>query len=283
MKCLICKKDFETTRGLSCHVKKAHDITIHEYKIKFDLLRKCLTCGCELSKNTRGDYCNKHRDRTGKNNSFFGKTHSKETINVIKLKCAIKSKENWKNKDYRNNVISGNTGLKRSETFKKEQSERVTKWFSENPKQKEIRSEHMKRSWAAGKIKPNINSINESEEEQELRDLCSEWFPDENVRKTTLNINGSWFYPDIRIGKNIIVEFYGDYWHANPKKYPINEVITYPGNRSVYPKEVHDTDKKRIDILKTEGFEVLIIWQSEFKDKELTKRRIVEFYNEKKN
>lgn len=34
--------------------------------------------------------------------------------------------------------------------------------------------------------------------------------------------------PDYILGKKII-EFYGDYWHANPEFYKAEEIINYPG------------------------------------------------------
>jgi len=53
---------------------------------KYKLNKRCPTCNkLLLDKNTSG-FCNKHRDRTGLNNSFYGKTHSLETISKIKEK-----------------------------------------------------------------------------------------------------------------------------------------------------------------------------------------------------
>lgn len=54
----------------------------------------------------------------GENNPFYGKTHTKEVIEKIKISSSKSSKEHWKNEKYRNKVINAITGLKRTDTFK---------------------------------------------------------------------------------------------------------------------------------------------------------------------
>jgi len=39
------------------------------------LRNQCLVCHKELGLNNKSGYCNKHRDRTGINNAFYGKKH----------------------------------------------------------------------------------------------------------------------------------------------------------------------------------------------------------------
>lgn len=62
--------------------------------------------------------------------------------------------------------------------------------------------------------------------------------------------------------QNTVVEFYGDYWHCNP--------ITYSGEyqhlqRMKTANEIWSNDKQRIDLLRSIGLNVVIIWESEFK------------------
>jgi len=283
MKCLICEKKFDNQRGLGCHVRRQHKMSTHEYRLEFNLHRRCLTCNKIIGFKNKGNYCDKHRDRTGKNNPFYGKTHDREMIERTKNKLSKISKTLWEDPKYREKIKQTTTGLKRTDKFKKEQSQRVKKWYEDNPNQREIRSYHMKKTWADGKIEPNINSINESKGERDLLALCKKMFPNDNVRKTTLKIGGRWFYPDTRIGKNIIIEYYGDYWHANPQKYKQNEIIEYPGKRKISVDDIHKKDNERIQTLTEGGFDVLIIWQTDFFDINKTEQQIKEFYNEKKN
>ena len=121
-KCLICNKEFESKNKLIYHIKK-HSLTKSEYKDKFNLRRRCDVCGSIIFEGNKSGKCRKHIDRYGVNNPFYHKEHSQKTKEILKEKNAINSKKFWENEDYRNKVISANIGKKRSETFKKEQSE----------------------------------------------------------------------------------------------------------------------------------------------------------------
>lgn len=62
--------------------------------------------------------------------------------------------------------------------------------------------------------------------------------------------------------KNMIVEYFGDYWHCNPIKY----------DKTYYHTQVHKTaeeiwkfDNERIDEFTKNGYVVKIIWESELK------------------
>ena len=60
--------------------------------------------------------------------------------------------------------------------------------------------------------------------------------------------------PDFYIKEfNIIVEFYGDYWHRNPKIY--NDDIS---------ENIRIKDNKRIQKLKDNGNEIIIIWETDY-------------------
>ncbi len=70
---------------------------------------------------------------------------------------------------------------------------------------------------------------------------------------------------------NLIVEFYGDYWHRNPKKY--NDEIS---------KKIREKDENRINsIIKKFGSEVLIVWEDEYRDnKEKVMNKISRYLKE---
>ena len=57
---------------------------------------------------------------------------------------------------------------------------------------------------------------------------------------------------------NTIVEFYGDYWHRNPKIYNINEKKV---------KEINEKNKNRINKLKNKyNSNVIIVWENDYKN-----------------
>jgi len=227
---------------------------------KNKLDKKCITCGKSIIDNNKSGYCNIHRDRTGSNNSFYKKHHSKETIDAIKAKTKIASKNNWKNPNYREKVIKG-VSKPRKATFKQEQSERITKWYQENPEQRGIRSNRMKNSWDTGKIaySPKIR-VNRSKIEKDF--LCSLQGKINCKGRETIHIGTKWFFPDIFLGKErIIIEFYGNYYHANPRKYRANDVV----RAGLTAQEIWDLDKERISRLEKEGYYVIVIWEDDYK------------------
>lgn len=78
-----------------------------------------------------------------------------------------------------------------------------------------------------------------------------------------------------------VIEFNGDYWHANKDTYNENDLINYPNNVQMYAKEVWEKDRVKFDFLKSEGFDLLVVWEKEFKnDIEKTIKKCVEFLND---
>lgn len=91
-----------------------------------------------------------------------------------------------------------------------------------------------------------------------LNDLKINW-----EYESPLLLDNKWFYPDFSLGNNLIIECYGDYWHANPDN-----------TKRVDKEEVWEKDKTRIDTLVTDGYKVLTLWESEIL--KLKKREIQE-------
>ena len=60
-----------------------------------------------------------------------------------------------------------------------------------------------------------------------------------------------------------IIEFNGDYWHANPKIYDktfINKTNGYTA------KELWARDKSKIKYAQKRGYEVYTVWESDFRN-----------------
>lgn len=83
---------------------------------------------------------------------------------------------------------------------------------------------------------------------------------DENA-ECNVFING--YNVDIKYGNNII-EYFGDYWHCNPEKY---DEKYYHKILKMSAKDVWEKDKKRIEILRQNGYDVNIIWENDWKNK----------------
>ena len=64
---------------------------------------------------------------------------------------------------------------------------------------------------------------------------------------------------------NKIIEFNGDYWRANPDKYKGTDFIK---SKNMYADEIWQYDKLKLECAKRNGYEVLIIWESEWVENE---------------
>jgi G:T-mismatch repair DNA endonuclease (very short patch repair protein)/endogenous inhibitor of DNA gyrase (YacG/DUF329 family) len=97
--------------------------------------------------------------------------------------------------------------------------------------------------------------------------------------------NGN-FKPDFMYG-NKIIEFYGDFWHANPLKFDENEIMKYPSRINKNPMKASDIRKKdkfRNKELENAGFEILIVWEHDYKlDPEKEIQKCLEFINGNEN
>lgn len=61
---------------------------------------------------------------------------------------------------------------------------------------------------------------------------------------------------------NKIIEFHGDVWHVNPYKYKATDYI------SIYDataQEIWNLDKKRIDLIESQGYKVKIVWENDYR------------------
>jgi G:T-mismatch repair DNA endonuclease (very short patch repair protein) len=222
--------------------------------------KNCSKCGTIICKKNKSGVCKKCYDWSGSNNPFFGRKHSDSTIEKIKKTNSAISKKHWIDPEYRKKVISG-VSKPRRESFKKEQSDRVAKWYVENPEQKDIRSLRMKKTWADGKIEPTVHSFTESKKEIEMREEIAKALPGSRVEKKTIKIDGRWYYPDVLIDDWIVVEFFGNYWHANPEMYKENDEVHH-GFKAC---DIWEKDKKRLAALR-KRYHVLVVWEKAYKN-----------------
>ena len=63
----------------------------------------------------------------------------------------------------------------------------------------------------------------------------------------------------------IAIEFFGDLWHANPKRYS-NPDQPLPGTRFTVG-EIWKKDQSKIDYLKGQGYQVIIVWERDWRSK----------------
>lgn len=65
--------------------------------------------------------------------------------------------------------------------------------------------------------------------------------------------------------QNKIIEFNGDKWHCNPKFFKENDFNI----KKIKAKDVWDYDKKKKELAESRGYEVLIIWEDDWKNNKI--------------
>ena len=65
-----------------------------------------------------------------------------------------------------------------------------------------------------------------------------------------------------------VIEFYGDYWHANPIIYKPDDKVYYPQSQVFLAKDLWSRDEKRIVAIKSIDYikDVLIVWENEYRN-----------------
>ena len=188
----------------------------------------CKPCSLELQK--------------GEGNPFYGKKHSKTTIN--KLSKSRKGKG------------TGNSNSMSNPIWRKKASDNLKKkWDSgELEETRKLMSEHMKKTRRMGKIKSGITSKKEKEIIQFLKEHNIPSIQSYRVDTKICDI----YIPSL----NLIIEYFGDYWHCNPNKYSEDY---FNQKKGMSAKEIWDYDKRKIDLILSYGYNLEVIWENELK------------------
>lgn len=75
---------------------------------------------------------------------------------------------------------------------------------------------------------------------------------------------GAWLYDFTDLKNKKIIEYHGDMFHGNPKKYKFDDTPN-PFNKKITSQTIWDKDKLKIDMAISEGFEVMVVWDSEYR------------------
>lgn len=101
--------------------------------------------------------------------------------------------------------------------------------------------------------------------EYEINDRDKIYFATHNKEfKLEKENGGLWIYDFTDTINKKIIEFNGDMFHANPIKYNSDDNPN-PFKKNINAKEIWNKDKLKLNIAKKHGFEVLVIWDSEYR------------------
>ena len=74
--------------------------------------------------------------------------------------------------------------------------------------------------------------------------------------------NNTCYFPDF-VYKNVIIEFNGDVYHANPEMYKEDDRPN-PHHKDKTAKELWDRDEKRLELFRSLGYKVYVVWEKEW-------------------
>lgn len=87
----------------------------------------------------------------------------------------------------------------------------------------------------------------------------------ENCRQKILFINNKKIKVDAYVAENnTIYEFYGDYWHGNPKIFKPDLINTRTSSHKTM-QELYDTTMAREKLIKNAGYNLVSIWEDDWK------------------
>ena len=75
---------------------------------------------------------------------------------------------------------------------------------------------------------------------------------------------GVYVYDFIDVTNKKIIEYNGDMYHANPKKYKETDT-PHPYRKNKTSLEIWESDRNKTTVANNSGYEVLVIWDSEYR------------------
>ena len=258
--------------GLTRKRDRCQSLDIIKNENRYSVIRECPKCKKQIKTTSKDKViaCRNHFNainsgnlckpcslklQEGEGNSFYGKKHTKETkLKISKSRMGkatgkdnSMSKEKWRDKA-RKNLIK--------------------KWESGDlEKTRKFMSEKLKETRRLGKLTSVIVSKKEKEILKEIKKMGLDVIGSHKVDTKICDI----YIPSL----NLIIEYNGDYWHCNPKKY---NSTYFNKKKSKYAWEIWEYDKNKLELIKNNGYILEVIWESDFKSNDKIIKHIIEKY-----
>lgn len=279
VKCPYCDEVFKTYKGLCRHIfnKKVHGDTITHEQLLTDYMYNGIrpTCKCGCGEYTTmiytgglhfADYVMGHHNRVHNNwgHNPKAKEHSAETR---RKQYASGERVQW------------NKGKKWEETYTEEEIENLREQYKNPNRNKKIseafkgkpKSEEHKKSLKKAFNKKEYVEQKQKEMSERLKNgtfnissIVEEEFIKKCIEPLGISFETQYYlkdlhhYCDVYIPfKNIIIEFQGDYWHGNPKKYT-KEML------SEYQLKKVEKDNELRAYCKENNIRLIEIWESDY-------------------
>ena len=255
---------------------RCSNLNIHEKKSFFIIERNCPVCNklLETKSKHKTIACRNHfnkikkkslckdcykKNYSGSNNSFYGKKHSEESKNKISKK--------------RKGILTGDKNPMKNDLYKERARINLKKrWESGDLEVNRKRmSDIMKKTIKSGRLK----SFNVSKKEKEIKEkielLGFDTINSFRVETKICDI----YVPSL----NLIIEYFGDYWHCNPEKY---DKDYFNVKKNKYAWEIWKYDQNKLETIRNSGYNLEIIWEKNYSNNNKIINSIIEKYDKKR-
>lgn len=190
----------------------------------------------------------------GENNPFFGRKHSDESIKKISnAKIGKLYSDHMSKPEYRELI---------SQMTKK-------RWLSGAMEETRIKlSNLMKKRISNGELKGYNRSKAEDEILNIIRDMGLECEPNFLIESKIFDI----YIPKF----NLLIEYNGDYWHCNPKKYESNY---FNHKKNKLAKEIWEYDRNKVYLALKYDYHCEVVWESDYKKNKDILYKIIKKYD----
>jgi G:T-mismatch repair DNA endonuclease (very short patch repair protein) len=282
---LVLGKEMGVSKPTILKILKEHSVTrqrdrcksldIKKNGDKYIILRKCPKCGDDIKTTSKDrtiacrNYFKSIKEKCicvkcmgesfiGNGNHFYGKTHTKESKEKI-------------SKSRKGKGIGENNSMSNLVWRKKAYNNLKKKWDSgEMEHARKIMSDTMKETKRSGKLKSVIRSKKEKEIIIEIKKMGYAVKHSFKVDTKICDV----FIPTL----NLIIEYNGDYWHCNPKKY---DPDYFNQKKQKTAKELWEYDKNKIDLIREKGYNLEIVWESDLNDDNTLINKLIKKYDAK--
>jgi G:T-mismatch repair DNA endonuclease (very short patch repair protein) len=289
LQCELC--GFKSMLSLISHIRRKHCISMNDYRNKFP---NCVVQQASLNGKQNASRSQKKRLEDPENmkkilewRSFpseikhwtrkgFSEEEARQKIHEFQRSQSLKG-NNETTRKKRSEKVSGDNNPMSLESISKREGVPISDASMLTPcygrtgnKHPMFGKKHTKE--AITKIGQHINHNGRSKLEHELSDKLVETY---GGKKNT-HVAG-WCCDYVNDQTKLIVEFFGDFWHMNPEKYSANDIHKLMNKIA---EQVWSRDARKLRELREQGYEVIVIWESEWRrSKDECIERIKNAYN----
>jgi G:T-mismatch repair DNA endonuclease (very short patch repair protein)/predicted transcriptional regulator len=277
--CQIC--GFESLNSLISHITKKHNVTMHVYRETYPDSKVQQASPSQRKSNSKAmkeklsDSDNlqaflnwrsfpseeKHWLKKG-----FSEEEAKEKVTQFQRIQSLKgNNEVTRKKRSEKNVGEKNpmslASIASREGVSKKEAAKLTPCFGRSGEKHPMFGKHHTEE-AIQKIANAPHLTNPEWRSKPELEIASHCLQITNKLITNIAL-GKWNVDILFVEKRLIIEFFGDFWHMNPKRYSPLDVHNVMKKSA---EQIWERDARKLKELSEQGYTVLVIWESDWRE-----------------